>query len=128
LSVVSENELHLVSHTTRVKAYSEDPTKAVILEMDVDRPDAKLTVELKRPSKQQETTSLQYLQRDNTIYFTGPFTAESFMLGRLVGPSESSATIRWHDQRAGRTEADWYYVRVLQHNNHMAWSSPVWVG
>ncbi|MEO2049789.1 MAG: DUF3604 domain-containing protein [Pirellulales bacterium] len=128
LHAVSANELHLVSHTTRVKAYAEDPTKAVILEMDIDHPDASLTIELKSPSQQKKTTTLKYLQRDNTIHFTGPFTAESFMLERIVGPSESRATIRWHDQRAGQSEADWYYVRVLQHNNHMAWSSPVWVG
>jgi hypothetical protein len=128
LYVKSVNELRLVSHTTRVNAYSEDPTKGIILDMDVDHPDANLTVELNSPCVQKQTTSLKYLQRDNTIYFTGPFTAESFMLERLVGPSESSATIRWYDQRPGQTEADWYYVRVLQHNNHMAWSSPVWVG
>ena len=128
LRVSSPHELHLVSHTTRVNAYSEDPTKAVILEIDVDRPDAALTIDLKSPSNQLETTSLKYLQEDNTIYFTGTFTSESFMLQRLVGPSESSATLRWHDQRRERTAADWYFVRVLQHNNQMAWSSPVWVG
>ena len=37
------------------------------------------------------------------------------------------ASIRWHD-RDKRTGADWYYVRVTQHNGHMAWSSPIWVG
>ena len=45
----------------------------------------------------------------------------------LVGPSESSATLRWHDRRPGRGSADWDYVRVLQNNNQMAWSSPVFI-
>lgn len=128
LRVRSDNELHLVSHTTRVKSYGEDPTKAVILDLQADRPDAQLTVELSNPASQKVTVPLRDLQEDNTIHFTGTFTAESFMLERLVGPTDCTATLRWHDRRPGRTEADWYYVRVQQHNNHMAWSSPVWVG
>jgi hypothetical protein len=128
LRVGSASELHLVSHTSRVSAYAEDPTKAIVIEIEAERADAELTVDLSKPSNQTATVPLRNLQQDNTIHFTGPFTAESFLLERLVGPSECSATVRWHDQRKDRTEADWYYVRVLQHNNHMAWSSPVWVG
>ena len=86
------------------------------------------TVAIDRPAKLTKVTKLQDLQHDNTIEFTGEFTSESFMLERLVGPSQSSATLRWQDRRPGRTVADWYYVRVQQHNNQMAWSSPVWVG
>jgi hypothetical protein len=71
---------------------------------------------------------LRQLQRDNTIHFTGGFTTESYMLSRLVGPSESSAALTWHDRRQNQTRPDWYYVRVMQHNNHFAWSSPIWVG
>ncbi len=128
LKVISDQELHLVSHTSRVNSYSEDPTKAVILEMQIDQPDATLTVSLKQPNAQQRSVPLRDLQEDNTIDFTGTFTAESFMLERLVGPSERSARLRWQDRRPRRAEPDWYYVRVQQHNNHMAWSSPVWIG
>ena len=128
LRVVSQNELHLTSHTTRVDAYSEDPTKAIILEMDAEDAEASLTVELTGPTRQAETTPLKHLLEDNTIYFTGTFTAESFMLERLVGPSDCSAALHWHDRREGGISGDWYFVRVQQHNNHMAWSSPVWVG
>ena len=128
LRLVDAGHLHLTSHTSRVGAFAEDPTKAVILEIDAVRADAALTLEIERPSKQQISTPLRDLQRDNAIHFTGPFTSESFILERLVGPSDCTATLRWHDRRPGRTSADWYYVRVLQHNNQMAWSSPIWVG
>ena len=128
LQIVSDQELHLVSHTSRVGAYDEDPTKAIVLAIDVERDDAELTVELMKPSDQRETIALKLLQDDNTIYFTGGFTAESFLAERLIGPTETTARLTWHDPRPDRTAADWYYVRVLQHNNHMAWSSPVWVG
>ncbi len=124
----SDTDLHLVSFTSRVLAYAEDPTKAVMLEVEADRPDASLTIDMQSPVKQRWTTALGDLQNDNQIHFTGTFTAESFMLERLVGPSECHATLRWHDRRPARSESDWYYVRVLQHNNHMAWSSPIWIG
>jgi hypothetical protein len=128
LRVVSDRHLHLVSNTSRVAAFAEDPTKAIVLEMDATDRDAVLTVELRRPKQQVEATPLRDLQRDNRIYFTGPFTHESLMLERLVGPSDCTAKLRWNDRGEKGDGADWYYVRVLQHNNHMAWSSPIWVG
>jgi hypothetical protein len=128
LRVKNNTNLHLTSYTSRVLSYAEDPTKAVILEIQAEQPDASLTIDLRSPLKWKLITSLKDLQKDNQIHFTGTFTAESFMLERLVGPSECNATIRWHDRRPGQSKADWYYVRVLQHNNQMAWSSPVWVG
>jgi len=128
LRLLKRTHLHLSSHTSRVKAYGEDPTKAVILEIEAERPDAALSIELKSPVVQKIITPLADLLRDNQIHFTGTFTAESFMLQPLVGPSERRATLCWNDHRLARKNADWYYVRVLQHNNHMAWSSPIWVG
>ena len=126
--MVSPNHLHLKSHTSRVGAFAEDPTKAVILEIDAAKPDAILTVALRSPAKMSITAKLTELQYDNEVHFTGPFTSESFLIERLVGPSESAAKLRWQDSRPNQAASDWYYVRVLQHHNHMAWSSPIWVG
>ena len=118
----------VTSHTTRVKAYGEDPTKGIILDIDVLRPDASLVIELASPNRQRIATRLAALQHDNHVTFTGPFTAESLMIERLVGPSERQGTYRWVDRRSdAETTADWYYVRVTQHNGHMAWCSPVWI-
>lgn len=78
-------------------------------------------------SQEKLTTPLRDLQNGNQVHFTGTFTAESFMLERLVGPSERSASLRWKDSRSA-DNTDYYYVRVQQHNGHMAWSSPIWVG
>ncbi|MFK5921548.1 MAG: DUF3604 domain-containing protein [Verrucomicrobiota bacterium] len=128
LRVVTPSHLKLESHTTRVKAFAEDPTKAIVLEIDAKRPDASLTIDLHSPTAEKLTTPLKDLQQDNQIHFTGTFTAESFSLQRLVAPSERSATIRWQDQRQDPKQAEYYYVRVQQHNGHMAWSSPIWVG
>ncbi|MFV1967519.1 MAG: DUF3604 domain-containing protein, partial [Pirellulaceae bacterium] len=126
LRVVSAHEIQLRSFTSRVECYAEDPTKSVVLEMDAG-PEADLTVQLREPSQRTVSTSLRELIEDNVVHFTGVFTSESLIIQRLVGPDEYSATVRWTDRRAGAPD-DWYYVRVTQHNGHLAWSSPIWVG
>lgn len=124
---LSPHELLLVSHTSRVKAFAEDPTKAIVMEIEAEDPSAVLTVALSKPAEITVSAELRQLQNDNAIYFTGGFTSESYILERLVGPSECTAELRVHDIGSDDPGSDWYYVRVLQHNNHMAWSSPIWV-
>ncbi|MEQ8787227.1 MAG: DUF3604 domain-containing protein [Pirellulaceae bacterium] len=127
LQVVSDREIHLTSNTTRVNCYAEDPTKGVVLELE-GKPDAELTVVLRKPAEQSIRAKLADLRDDNVVTFTGVFTSESWIVERLVGPSEFAASIRWQDDRQDAGQGDWYYVRVTQHNGHMAWSSPIWVG
>jgi len=128
LRVVAENEIRLESNTSRVRCYAEDPTKSVVCDMHAG-PDAVLTLELRRPAKQAVRAKLTDLIEENVVTFTGPFTSESYIIQRLVGPSEYAATIRWHDRRSlPEGQGDWYFVRVTQHNGHLAWSSPIWVG
>ena len=123
---VSPREMRITSNTTRVKCYGEDPTKSVVLEMDAG-PEAVLSIQLRKPAEQRVTAKLSDLAEDNVVTFTGPFTSESYIIERLVSPSDYAATIRWQDTREG-AEPDWYYVRVTQHNGQIAWSSPIWVG
>jgi hypothetical protein len=127
LRVVNPQELRLISHTSRVQAFAEDPTKAIIMDIEAQDPEAALRLELSKPARTSVTSELRKLRSDNQIEFTGGFTSESYMLERLVGPSECSVEISWTDKRTDPVEPDWYYLRVLQHNNHMAWSSPIWV-
>jgi len=127
LRVISPQELRLKSNTTRVKGYGEDPTKSVVCEIE-GRPDSVLTLKLREPVEQTVSARLKDLVDDNVVTFTGAFTTESYIINRLVGPSEYSMKIRWSDPRKISQSADWYYVRVTQHNGHLAWSSPIWVG
>lgn len=127
LRILADNELQLQSHTTRVQCYAEDPTKALALELD-GGPEAVLTITMRQPLTQTYRTPLKELLNDNRVEFTGVFTSESFIIGRLVGPREYEVSVRWQDRRAQTDTADWYYVRVTQHNGQVAWSSPIWVG
>jgi hypothetical protein len=117
----------LQSPTTRQDCFAEDPTKALVLELE-GGPDAVLSVRLRSPVDKVVHARLADLVHDNVVEFTGGFTTESLIVQRLVGPSEYTATIRWHDRRPGEVRGDWYYVRVTQHNGQLAWSSPIWVG
>lgn len=126
LRIESPQRLRLKSFTSRVNCYAEDPTKSIVCELEA-APDAVLTVELHTPAEQTVRARLADLIHDNVVTFTGEFTSESYIVHRLIGPGEYSAQVRWQDRRAA-AEADWYYVRVTQHNGQLAWSSPIWVG
>lgn len=126
LRAVSVRELHLKSFTSRVKCYAEDPTKSLVCEVDGNA-DSTLTIKLRDPIEQTVSAKLADLIDDNIVTFTGVFTSESYIVSRLIAPSEYSASVKWADTRAD-APADWYYVRVTQDNGQMAWSSPIWVG
>jgi len=127
LRIISPQAFHLRSHTSRELCFAEDPTKAVVFEIE-GSPDAELTIEVHRPTQQAVRARLIDLARDNVVTFTGVFTSESHIVHRLVSPDEYLATVRFHDRRDVARGPDWYYVRLAQHNGHMAWSSPIWVG
>jgi hypothetical protein len=127
LRIVSPTEVRLTSYTSRVKCFAQDPTKAVVCELEAG-PDAELSVALYKPVEQVARARVAELAKDNVVTFTGAFTSESYIIHRLVGPSEYSADIRFDDRRDPGQGPDWYYVRVTEKNGHMAWSSPIWVG
>ena len=127
LTVINEREVRLQSNTTRVQCYAEDPTKALVCEVEGGA-DTTLTLRLRQPVEQVVRARLADLIDDNVVTFTDQFTSESYIIERLVGPSEYAATIRWADRRPPGRGADWYYVRVTQQNGQLAWSSPIWVG
>ena len=126
LRAISERELRLESFTSRVKCYAEDPTKSVLCEIE-GAAETTMTLQLRKPVEQTITARLGDLIDDNVVTFTGVFTSESYIVNRLISPSEYSASVKWVDQRPD-APSDWYYVRVTQHNGHLAWSSPIWVG
>jgi hypothetical protein len=127
LTLVSPTEVRLESPTSRPGGYREDPTKAIVCDLEAGA-GAELIVELRQPAPQTVTAKLRDLIENNVVTLTGRFPSESFIIERLVGPAESGAQIRWQDRRPRGAAADYYYVRVRQHNGHVAWASPIWVG
>ena len=52
--------------------------------------------------------------------------ADTVTLRRVVVEGETDVSFEVEDQ--GQRQGDYYYVRVVQANDAIAWSSPVWVG
>ncbi len=45
----------------------------------------------------------------------------------VTEPNQESVSLEWVDSKGKERESDYYYIRLLQDNGEMAWSSPVWV-
>lgn len=121
-----ERECAWQSFTSRAGCLAEDPTKAMLFEIDGPA-SAVLRLEVAQPAPRVIERTLGELAEASVTEFTGPFTAESVQIERLVLPESYEAALEIEDEGSGAA-GDWYYVRVTQANGQMAWSSPVWVG
>ncbi len=126
LQQVSASEIRLQSFTSREKCYAEDPTKTLVLDLE-GGPDAELVIQLTKPVEQTVRAKLADLIDNNIVTGSGGFTGEGHIVGPLLNPAGYTATARFQDQRNPAEGPDYYYVRVVQHNGHLAWSSPIWI-
>ncbi|HUU27558.1 MAG TPA: DUF3604 domain-containing protein [archaeon] len=120
-----ENALKVSSYTSRRQAFAERPTNAVVLKVQAG-PDAVLSIQTVKPGKQIIEKPLAGLLAENEVIFTGPFPDESILIHRLVPEVRTKGSFTIADESSGDT-VDWYYLRAVQANGQMAWSSPIWV-
>jgi hypothetical protein len=121
----SQSGVRIRSFTALREQFEDSPTKAVVLKVR-GGPETRLTVALDSPSKQSLTLRLRELAESGETLFTGPFPRESGMAHRLVFGEHYQTSFSFADADAGAA-ANWYYVRVVQANGQLAWSSPIWV-
>lgn len=119
------SECRFQLYTSRAQAFAERATNAVIVRVQGGR-DASLEVAVSKPAPVTVRKTLGELAEYNEIETTRPFTAETFIVHRLVRPDQFQAGFRVAD-RGRPGHEDWYYARVTQLNGHQAWSSPIWV-
>lgn len=103
LQLVSSRQVKLLSHTTREECFAEDPTKALVFELEGGA-ETLLRVQVHKPVQQEVRARLAELVEDNIVTFTGVFTSESWILHRLVFPAEYQARVTWRDPRPPRWE------------------------
>lgn len=127
LRVLSPTQAHLVSNTARENCFAQDPTKSLVFLLEGDG-GTKITLTLKEPVEKTVQKRLGDLVEKNEVIATGGLFDETCILHRLAGPGEYQTSFRVQDRRTSRSGSDWYYVRVVQRDGQMAWSSPVWVG
>jgi len=117
--------LRLRSFTALRERIDDISTKGVVLKIH-GRPDTRLTVRLESPARVSLTQRLGQLAESSEMLFSGEFPKESAMLHRLVFEENYAAAFSVADEDGGDS-VNWYYVRVVQANGQMAWSSPIWV-
>ncbi len=125
ISVVNDNQCLLQSYTSRLEAFEERPTNSIILEIQGSK-ETELVLSLTQPAKVDHVISFRELEESNDIFFTGDMTSESVMIHRIVFSENYMTKFELTDKpESGNT--DWYYVRAVQSNGSLAWSSPIWV-
>jgi len=125
IAAISDRSCKVISYTSRMQAYEERATNSIILEIH-GSPKTQLTVALTQPVKMTITKSLKQLAESSDIEFTGPFTSESMLLHRIVFSENYRTEFEFTDKRRTK-KTDRYYVRVVQSNGSLAWSSPIWL-
>ena len=121
----SERGLRVRSFTARRQLMADNATKAVVLKLR-GGPRTRLTVSFDAPSRHSVTRSLAELAESSEVVFMGPFPSESALIHRLVFDEHARSEFTFTDTDDGERTI-WYYVRVVQANGQLAWSSPIWV-
>jgi len=121
----SERHVRLQSFTALRQQFEDISTKGLVLRAS-GGPETRVTVSLAAPARVSLARTFAELAERNEMLFTGDFPKESAMLHRLVFHDHYHTTfsISDEDEAAG---VDWYYLRVVQANGQLAWSSPIWV-
>lgn len=125
--IVERSERHLrVRSFTALRQQLEDvSTKGVVLKVH-GGPETKVTITLKAPTSVSLEQNFKQLAESGEMLFTGDFPKESAMLHRLVFHDHYYTTCQVTDIDDG-AGVNWYYLRVVQANGQLAWSSPIWV-
>jgi len=121
----TERGLRVVSFTALRQIIDDVSTKGVVLRLR-GGPDTRLSLRLTRPVELSKSWTFRELAQSSEVLSTGPFPKESAIVHRLVFQEHYRSSFRVSDQDAGRG-VSWYYVRVVQSNGQLAWSSPIWV-
>jgi hypothetical protein len=125
IKAVDDKSFEVISYSSRKQAYEEKATNSMILEI-LGSPETRLMIALTQPARMTITKSLEQLAQSSDITLTGPFTAESMMLHRIAFSENYQSEFEFTDKRR-TSKTDWYYIRAVQSNGCLAWSSPIWL-
>ncbi|MCU0914529.1 MAG: DUF3604 domain-containing protein [Planctomycetes bacterium] len=121
----STQHLRIQSFTALRQQFEDIPTKGVVLKIR-GTPETRVEVSLRSPTTVSLSQTFRQLADSGETLFTGDFPKESALLHRLVFHDHYHTSYRVSDVDDGR-QVSWYYLRAVQANNQLAWSSPIWV-
>ena len=121
----SKRHLRVQSFTALRQQFEDISTKAVVMKVR-GGPDTRVRVALQAPTKVSLSQTFKQLAASGEMLFTGDFPKESAMLHRLVFHDHYHTCYKVPDVEDGK-KVNWYYLRAVQANEQLAWSSPIWV-
>jgi len=121
----SAQHLRVQSFTALRQQFEDIPTKAVVLKVH-GNPGTRVEVSLRKPTTVSLAQTFQQLAESGETLFTGDFPKESALLHRLVFHDHYHTSYQVSDADDGE-QVSWYYLRAVQANGQLAWSSPIWV-
>jgi hypothetical protein len=68
----------------------------------------------------------ELLNDDQTVEIAEVFSAPKLKIHRLLPTQAAQFSCSWQDPLNRGASPASYFVKVVQKNGHMAWSSPVW--
>ncbi len=121
----SDRHLHIQSFTALRQQFEDISAKGVVLRVR-GGPETRITINLETPTRISFSQTFKQLAESNEMLFTGDFPKESAMLHRLVFHDHWNTCFTVSDEDDGKS-VNWYCARVVQANEQLAWSSPIWV-
>jgi hypothetical protein len=121
----SAQHLHVRSFTALRQQFEAISTKAVVLKIR-GNPETRVEVSLQQPTSVSLTQTFRQLAESGEMLFTGAYPRESAMLHRLVFHDHYHTAYHVTDVDDAK-QVSWYYLRAIQANNQIAWSSPIWI-
>jgi len=115
----------VISYTALKQQVDDFSQKAVVMKLQGD-PETQVRIRVNGGKAGDFSETLGDLARSNEMLYTGEFPRESAMLHRVVFAEHYQTSFEVEDD--GPADRDsWYYARVTQTNEQMAFSTPIWV-
>ncbi len=123
---LSANHVSFSTRTWGNMTTTTSSTQGICLELH-GTPETTVKVKVNGKS---DTVKLSELLSGSKAGYLGGFLTPAYYFHRAIPEKVYTWNLDWQDNSAREVNAadrDWYYVRVRQHNNQYAWSSPIWV-
>lgn len=126
LELLGPTEFTIESFTSRQNPI---PINAVVLDLEIDEVAAiELDITGAHPAGpfavKHRVRLADLVGKDEWVAAFDSFSAPKLRLGPLLSKADLTLDASFVDPDPGAS--DFYYVKVLQKNGHMAWSSPIW--
>ncbi|MFW5986048.1 MAG: hypothetical protein ACOCQH_01680 [Halanaerobiales bacterium] len=124
---LTANNCKWKSYSSRQGAFKGIPTNSIVFTIKAAL-DSKLNLKYREPVSGSEEFKVEEILEHNIVKKMGEsFTAESLLIHQALPLQLLKLNWQVLDDDSSLRDVDYYYLRVLQNNNHIAWSSPIWV-